>query len=711
MDKMFPIPAGLSKPSPKPPRKNIADADVYVSPSGRQFGEGTVSDPVSTLESALDIVRCRRSSGTKEHLTIAVGAGEYRTSGLTLSELDSDISIRAQNDGEAILNGGVAINPADFEPINENERARLHGDAKVMVVKADLKKYGLTPADWGKIYAFGNSNSACKYDGDTEGVNCEVYCDGRRMTLARWPNAPEFAKIDEVFDQGDVREFPPQNYFHDWNDRRNHRAGSYIMDIETNNRVKSWSSYEDIWLYGYFFWDWADGSTPVASIDTRVRMLSPGFVSPYAARKGAPYYFFNVFEELDEPGEWYLDRKEGILYLWPYSDTPNVEISISRRPILTAEDVRNFTLDGFTVKGTCADGISITGSGCVVENCVIKNVLGNGVVISGTHNTVRNCEITRTGRCGVILSGGDCITLTPSYNRVENNLVHDWAEVYLTYQPAFSLSGVGCVCAHNEIYNSTHAAIIYGGNDHLIEYNIIHDVGRQSTDAGAIYAGMNWTAYGTVIRYNCIYNLGYGRHCPDGIYWDDALSGQTAYGNILVNIPKFGFLIGGGRDNRAFNNLIINCSEESVFYDDRARDGVKNCGWAHETFDHPNALAWLNLRKVPFRSERWAEKYPSLAAIRDDFGDVDDPAFPPNPAGAFVAENVFVDKRGKTGRFAPSVIEYGEIRDNVGLSYKDSDDLGFVDMENGDYRFRADSDALRKLPSFPEIPFSKIGRE
>ena len=37
----------------------------------------------------------------------------------------------------------------------------------------------------------------------------------------------------------------------------------------------------------------------------------------YSFRKGQRFYFLNLLEELDQPGEWFLDRKTGVLYFWP----------------------------------------------------------------------------------------------------------------------------------------------------------------------------------------------------------------------------------------------------------------------------------------------------------------------------------------------------------------------------------------------------------
>ena len=49
------------------------------------------------------------------------------------------------------------------------------------------------------------------------------------------------------------------------------------------------------------------------------------------------------------------------------------------------------------------------------------------------------------------------------------------------------LDGVGNRVAHNLIHHAPHQAIGFGGNDHVIEFNEIHNVCYESNDAGAIY--------------------------------------------------------------------------------------------------------------------------------------------------------------------------------------------------------------------------------
>ena len=697
MERYFPVPKGMSAPAAKK-RVPPESFDFTVGPSGFE-----------TIVEARDAARKKRAGGYAGRINVRVSSGEYRVSGLSFDRRDSDTTYYA--DGEAILNGGFVVPGEAFRPVEGEAALRLDPAARDKIYCADLKKYGLTGEDWGKVYAVGSYNTASKYDGDTIGVTCEVFCGDRRMVMARYPNGNGFLKIDAVLDMGDIGELPPQNYFPEFADIRNPRGGTVIMTKADAERCAKWKTTEDVWALGYFYHDWAESSTPVKSIDPKHRLLTFGYASGYAYRIGAPFCFYNVFEELDEPGEYYLDRASGLLYVYPYGDIRDerIEISLSKNKIIRAEGVSGMVFDGFTVKCARADGIYISGSDNLVENCLVTNVFGNAAVVKGERNTVRGCEITHTGRGGIMLEGGDRLTLTHGENIAENNLIHDWSEVYLAYQPAVMLNGCGNTASHNEIYNSPQMAICYGGNEHLIEYNLIHDVVKQSSDAGAIYSGMSWTAHGTVIRYNCLYNIGAGDFMPCGIYWDDALSGQTAYGNALINVANLAFLVGGGRDNSVRGNLIINAGGCGIHYDDRARDAVVNDGWAREAYKNPHGRGWMSLDGIPLGKGVWAEKYPTLNILLRDFYDPDDPEFPPNPTHSVVSGNAVVDKKSSVGNIADSVFRYGEVKDNFvcGLD----DDIGFVDEKNGDYRLRPDAALLKALPDFKEIPFDKIGRQ
>ena len=76
----------------------------------------------------------------------------------------------------------------------------------------------------------------------------------------------------------------------------------------------------DPWLFGYWHFLWADATIKIGKIDTEAKTITTAEPYHYGGRgmsntQGIIYYAFNLLEEIDQPGEWYLDREAGILYL------------------------------------------------------------------------------------------------------------------------------------------------------------------------------------------------------------------------------------------------------------------------------------------------------------------------------------------------------------------------------------------------------------
>ncbi len=662
----------------------------YVSPTGSDKNEGNAGAPFKTIGQAQTAARACDTP-----VTVEVLAGTYREN-LTFDERDSGDTYRTRE--HATLTGGLTVPYADTADPSDDIKSRLTPDAAAHVRLIDLGKYGIAKDAYDTVFPIGSYHTARKYDGFRDGVNVEVFENDRRMTLARYPNEG-YLKLDGILDMGEVHEFPQQNYWKEWDDLRNPRGGTYILDKRTNERLKNWKTPETAWMFGYFFHDWADASTPI-TVNTKNRAVCPKYAATYGAKAGALYYLYNVLEELDAPGEYYLDRENGLLYVYAASAESTFDISLSEAPLVRINRAENLTVSGFTMTCTRENAVTGTGNGLTLDGLLIKNVAANGVVLTGSDNLVENCEITHTGRGGIFLTGGDRATLTPGNNRAVNNYIHDFSEVYQTYQSGIHLGGVGNVCAHNEISGSPHMAIGYGGNEHLVEYNYIHEVVLHSSDAGAIYAGFDWAGHGTVVRYNLLRNIGGEGFTPDGIYWDDGLSGQTAYGNILINVKKFAFLVGGGRDNVVRDNVILGESMHPILYDDRNRDGFVNGGWAHQACDTPDAPHWRKLASVPYKSDVWAAKYPTLARVITDFEKFNDPDFPINPANSVVENNVIINKDARFGWMAQSVYDYNDIGEN--FTYHTCDE---ADFDPDTLKFR------HPREGFPEIPVDEIGRK
>ena len=79
--------------------------------------------------------------------------------------------------------------------------------------------------------------------------------------------------------------------------------------------VDTYQYSEKAWLYGYFYWDWADASSQILKVEPRIRRIYTKHPSHYGVRKDAPIRFVNVLEELDSPGEYYIDREKMMLYI------------------------------------------------------------------------------------------------------------------------------------------------------------------------------------------------------------------------------------------------------------------------------------------------------------------------------------------------------------------------------------------------------------
>ena len=694
----------------------IENADFYVAPDGSDEADGSFEHPLATIEKARDLVRKMDRTG-RDGITVALKAGEYSVKHIEFTAADGGtetcpVTYCAYGDGEVVLNGGVTLDPASFAAVtDEAVLSRLSDDAKQRVVCADLTKLGLTAADWGKLYSVGGYSTASHYDGDTTGpVPCVLYYNGAPMTTARYPNSG-FLSVKGIVREGEGLENSESNHSQraDWYELRNPETTIFTVDKKTADRVNGYASLDNVWLWTALMYNWADGTAPLKSFDYETRAMEPAYVSTYGAVPGSTYYIFNVIEELDSPGEWYLDRDTGMAYLYPEGDMAeaNISLSLSTEDLISVTEAEHLRFDGLTLRGTRGGGFRVAGNDIRITRCLITELSGVGVSINGYNNVLSDCELAHVGATGADIFGGDRPTLTPGNNRVENCLFHDYSEVALTAGPGVNLNGVGNVCSHNEFYNSPQQAIFYNGNNMVVEYNLMHDVALLSDDCSAVYCGRRWDCGGSVVRYNVMYDLGDKDHTPNGIYWDDGMSGQTAYGNLIVNCKQNGFLIGGGRDNNVYNNVLLNC-ETPICYDDRARDGaLHEDSWFKHSME--GADMTQHLLEMPWQSETWQTAYPYTADWSLDYSDTENPNFIPNPAHSKVNGNLIVHYKGSFGRADESVERFSDLSGNAVYRLNALKKL-FVDPDNGDYTLRSDAPVFDDIPGFEPLPLSQIGR-
>ena len=191
------------------------------------------------------------------------------------------------------------------------------------------------------------------------------------------------------------------------------------------NRYQLWSQASDILFQGYFYYNWAD-DTLGGTIDANgIVTLNP---APYfGINNNQPFFVLNLLEELDIPGEWYLDRGTGMLYFWPPSDLNGSEILISRleEPLLQVNDTSHIYFDNITFESGRADLVNVTsGDDIRFIDCTLRNTGAAGIKIDGTNNSISGCQIYNTGAEGVWIKGGDRPTLSSGNNLVSNNKIY-----------------------------------------------------------------------------------------------------------------------------------------------------------------------------------------------------------------------------------------------------------------------------------------------
>lgn len=548
--------------------------------------------PFATLARARDAIRQLKKENElpKNGTKVVVRGGTY--------SVDEPLEFTAEDSGSKstpilyeaargetvrLLGGKVVSN---WERVTDSDLLnRLDESARGKVMAADLKALGITDF------------------GSPSGGGIELFFNGEPMTVSRWPNEG-FVPVVNVLGKTER------------NVRGTIGCAEGIFEYEAD-RPKRWGTEKDAWVHGYWFWDWSEQRHKIKSVDTEKRIIE---VQPpyhgYGYRKGQWFYVFNLLTEIDQPGEWYVDRENGVLYFWPPSPVTDGEAIVSVLPtIVTMKDVSHVTLRGFTIEGVRGTAIGMSrGVGNRVVGCTIRNVGGWAVKVSGGNgHGVVGCDMFRMGGGGISLSGGNRTTLTPAGHFAENNHIHHYARVKRVYQPGITLQGVGNRAAHNLIHNAPHMGMGFGGNDHVIEFNEMHRVCYESNDAGAIYTGRNWTMRGTIIRHNYLHHInGFrGRGCV-GVYLDDMFCGTEISGNLFYRVTRAAF-IGGGRDCVVKNNLFVHCNP-SLHIDARA------LGWAHGHSD-----MWIKegrekgtLSGIRYSQPPYSERYPELVNILDE---------------------------------------------------------------------------------------------
>ena len=583
---------------------HATESVFFVSTSGNDSWSGKRSEPdaarsdgpFATLGRAREAVRQQKGKHPAAGITVVVRGGIYPiTRSLVLDSTDageeeSPVVWQGAPGEDVRLTGSRSVR--GFRPVTQKEFAdRLAPAYRRHILVTDLKAQGIT-----------------EYGVFPDRMN--LYFRGKRMTVARYPNAGwlTIAGVPQsggqILNPGDVKVI-----------KDGHPAGKHCGRFTyDSDRPSTWARRSDMWMHGYWVWDWRDGYQRIDRIDSSAHLIYPAEPHHhYGYEKGQRYYYLNILEELDSPGEWCLDETEGLLYFWPPEQLHEGDVSVSmlKEPMVFLNNTSHVQIRHMTFEGSRASAVKILGgSDNLVLGCLIRNIDNDvGVIVDGgTRNGIRSCDVYDVGSTGIRLSGGDRKTLTPAGNFAVNNHIYRYGGIVQAFSGAIWMSGVGNTVAHNRIHDAPFSGIQFYGNDHVIEFNDIYDLAHESGDVGGVNTGADYSEQGTQIRFNYIHDThGYGEGGFRAVYLDLPGSNTTITGNIFHNVD-IGIFFNSGRDNLVQNNIFIHCHPSVNIYI-----------WPHKAYFHEGG-AWKiveKLKDIRYKDPPYSVRYPRLPMYLD----------------------------------------------------------------------------------------------
>jgi len=542
-------------------------SDFHVSPDGNDSNPGTAEQPLATPEGAVAAVR-RELALKKDHpepINVLLKSGTYKLSApLKFTPADSGTSAApvtyAAAPGEkVVISGGVPIN---------GTWTKTSGKPYWEITLPKAK-------DGGWIF-----NS--------------LTVNGLSRMRARFPKDG----VKELRAEGIEPGGDPKHSLR-------YREGDFDP---------SWTNPTDIDVVLLANW------TPVIH---RVREIVPGsrsirFQGSDSHRvdfwdKKPRYYLCNVFEALDQPGEWYLNRKTGILYYYPMPgedlSTASVEVPVLKSRMIEFEGdlVADHTVEYLNFRGLhfqSVDGdldrydgqyrqghmfldAAIFAQGlrhASFDSCEFSQLGEFAMELAdGCRDiTIRHCHFwdlgagalqigvsTLNGLKAVAANGKPGSEIDPRHEvlgiTVDNNLIHRLGTIWHGCYGIVNRFASGTRITHNEIFDTHWDAVgldarwdwkgeNYSHNNE-VAYNHLHDLGLgYECDAGAIY---QFGPLDTHIHHNLIhdtraypYNTGF-----TGVYLDETSRGAIVENNLAYNIDWSAFLQNYGEKNVFRNNI------------------------------------------------------------------------------------------------------------------------------------------------------------
>ncbi|UCC97693.1 MAG: right-handed parallel beta-helix repeat-containing protein [Phycisphaerales bacterium] len=526
----------------------------YVAPDGSDTAAGTTPERAfATIERARDAIRALKKSGRFDRpVTVYLRGGVHQLTDEVVftaedsGTLDKPITYTAYENEEPIVSGGRRITGwREFED--------GLWSAELPDVKAGVWRFR------------------------------QLYVNGQKRSRARIPNEG-FLRVAGFPDGG--REV-------------NYHTDCRRFEFAPGDLNPDWTNLGDVEVIVYHFW--TDSHLPIESIDTKANIVTfkhkagKVFTDDFTSQ-GARYIVENVFEGLDQPGEWYLNRKAGMLYYMPMpgEDMARAEVVAPQAPAfmrfegepLKRRFVEHMNIKNLTFMYTNWDlppgnsndrqgsasvpaAIRLRGARqCAIDRCGITNIgtFAFEIAEGSTGNRFTHNSLSHIGAGGFRLTGGtekDHPLERTGHNVIEDNVLFHYGNEFPSAVGILLMNTNGNRVAHNHIHHGWYTGVSIGWNwgyqrslsrDNVIEYNHIHNIGQGLlSDMGAVYT--LGVSPGTVIRNNFIHDVNANQYGGWGIYNDEGSSHILIENNVVYNTKFAGYNIHFCKEVTVRNNI------------------------------------------------------------------------------------------------------------------------------------------------------------
>lgn len=520
----------------------------FVSPNGSSTGDG------SSQAAPVNLARVKVL--LKQHPTtvcvVYMADGTYPPFSLDATDSRTANAMAvytAINPHRVVFQPYNTVNRASFQAIPDSIKSRiLDATAKTKVMQIPLSAMGVTDtAQWPAQFT------------QKSLVSPRFYKDGVPLTMSRYPAIPDSnMTIKQVINKGVYRATPGGIFKY-----RNDRAKYWTKAITDGGLFLSgsWQTQFEMDVIKTQSVSLADSLiTQSIGIYNGIGALPSGRLTPGTE----PYSAINLVEEIAAEGQWAINFRTKMLYMWVPASGVISCAGNSQSPGIKATGVSNTQFTNIDVHGGSGNGIELQDCNNVqIDGAHISFMSGNGVKITGGASCIiQSCDIDSVGAGGIIVASDNFTTdqfnVTRSNHQIINNHIYSFAREAFLYSPAIDVSNaVGVYAAYNRIHDSPHVGILYGGNSNTLEYNEVFDVVKKYADMGAFYkvdmGTTFWLSRGNKLTHNYVHDALYA----DAFYNDNYSGGDSVNYNIVERVTM-GLFNHYGYFSAFTNNIIVN---------------------------------------------------------------------------------------------------------------------------------------------------------